>query len=122
MEFARLIKRIAAGGCVDDEKHFVRRIWILLGQRAFYFLKLGHQIRFSMQSSGGIAQKKVDLLFGGDLICIVTKRGRIGIVLTADHFNSKAFRPNSELFDGGGAKRVGGGQENSRRVEERALS
>src|SRR5438309_2236169 len=41
---------------------------------------------------------------------VPTKRGRVGAVLAADHFNSEPLCPNIELLNRSSAKRVGSRQ------------
>src|SRR6266581_5258020 len=111
MKFARLTERVAAGGRVNDEKNLVRRGRIVFGQGAFHFLELSHQIAFGVQTAGGVAEQKINLVVDRSLIRIVTKRSWIRAVLTLHHFNAEAIRPNSKLFDGGGPERIGGGEQ-----------
>src|SRR5439155_25324082 len=106
VEFAALAKRVATGGCVDHEQCLVRRVGIEFAERTFYFLELGHQIRFGVLAASRIAKQKVDLAFGRGLICFITKRGWIGTVLAANHFNSESFGPDIKLLDRRSAKRV----------------
>src|SRR5207249_11410482 len=109
MEFAGLAEGITTSGCVDHEQCLVRRVGIEFGERAFHFLKLGHQIRLGVLAASRIAKQKVDLARCRGLICFVTKRGWIGAVLAANHFNSESFSPNIKLLYRCSAKRIGCG-------------
>src|SRR6266404_7307197 len=111
MKFARLVERIPAGGCVDDKKDLVRRGRIAFGQSAFHFLELGHQVALGMQTAGGVAEQKINLVVRRFLIRIVTKCSWIRAVLTFHHFNAEAIRPDSKLFNGCGPERIGGGEQ-----------
>src|SRR5437667_5459317 len=84
----------------------MRRVWIVLGQAAFHFLQFSHQIGFRVQSSSGIAKQEFDLSFLGCLIGLVTKRGWIGVVLTANHFHPQSLGPDAKLLDRRRAKGV----------------
>src|SRR5882724_2627138 len=106
VEFAGLAEGIAASGCIDHEQCLVRRVGIEFSERAFHFLKLGHQIRFGVLAASRIANQKVDLARCRRLICFVTKRGWIGAVLAANHPNSESFSPNIKLLYRRSAKRV----------------
>src|SRR6266478_7878826 len=109
VEFAGLAEGITASGCVHHEQCLVRRVGIELGERAFHFLKLSHQIRFGVLAASRIAKQKVDLARCRRLICFVTKRGWIGAVLAANHFKSESFGPNIKLLYRRSAKGVGCG-------------
>ena len=83
------------------------RIRIELAERPLHLLQLGHQIRFGVLATSGIAEQKVDLILQSALVGVITKRGRIGTVLAADHFNPESLGPNVKLLDRGGAKSIG---------------
>ena len=116
MKFARLTERVAAGSGINYQKDFVRRGRILLGERAFNFLELGHEIRFCVQTAGRIAKQEINLVVRGFLVGVVTKRGRIRAVLALHHFNAESLRPNAQLLNRGRTKRVGRGQQNGMSV------
>src|SRR5207253_3445179 len=111
MKFARLTERVAAGGRIDNEKNFVRRGRIVFGQSAFHFLELSHQVALGMQTAGGVAEQKINLVVRRFLIGIVTKRSWIRAVWTFHHFGAEAIRPNSKLFNGCGPERICGGEQ-----------
>lgn len=113
LEFARLRERVAAGCRIDHQERFVRRSRILLGQRPFHFLQLGHKIRFGMLTAGRVANQEIGFSFRRRLIGLVAERGRIGMVLGSDHFQAKTFRPNSKLFDRSGAECIGSSENDS---------
>ena len=112
MKFARLTERVAAGCCIDNQERLMRRSFILLCQRALHFLQFGHEIAFRVHAPGGVAQKKVGFLFCRPLVSVIAKCSGIRAVLTADHFNAQALRPNLKLLDRGRAKRVRRREEN----------
>src|SRR5207244_9198377 len=111
MKFARLTECIAAGGCVGDEKELVRRGRIVFGQSAFHFLELSHQVALGMQTAGGVAEQKINLVVRRFLIRIVTKRSWIRAVWTFHHFSAEAICPNSKLFNGCRPERICGGEQ-----------
>ena len=91
----------------------MRRVRIVFAKSAFHLLQLGYKVRFCVHPAGGIAQKKVDLPSCSRLICFVAERGRISIVLSADHFNAESFGPNTKLFNSCSAKSVGRRQQDA---------
>src|SRR6266404_234858 len=106
LEFARLTERVAASRCIHHQQRLVRRVRVVFAEGAFHLLQLGHQIRYRVLATGRIAKQKVDLVPDRRLIRLVTNRSRVGIVLAADHFDTKPFGPNAELLDSCGAKSV----------------
>src|SRR5437870_13860264 len=99
MKFARLTECIAAGGCVDNEKDLVRRGRIVFGQSAFHFLELSRQVALGMQTAGGVAEQKINLVVRRFLIGIVTKRSWIRAVWTLHHSVAASIGPTSKQIN-----------------------
>src|SRR6266404_3305392 len=57
MEFARLTESIAARGRINYEQCLVRGVRIEFPQSAFYFLQLGHEVRFGVLATSCIAKQ-----------------------------------------------------------------
>src|SRR5918996_4699 len=81
---------------VEDEQDFVRRPFDLARRDAPDLLQLRHQVDARVQPPGGVDEHD---------------SGGIGARARADDVHAGAVRPNLELLDGGGAKRVCGADE-----------
>ena len=110
-EFARLVQAVLTGGRVEHEQHVVRGAGDEFGGGAFHFLQLGHQVGFCVQAAGGVDD---DHICAAGLRCgeRVVNHGRgIGSGFLLDDDDVGAPGPDFQLFDGGGAKGVGGGED-----------
>ena len=75
-----------------------------------------------MKSPGGVANQELDIAPVGRLVGFVTKRRRIGVVLTTDHFDFQALRPDRELLDRRCAEGVGGREQDGVAVALKVIS
>ena len=111
MELLGLRDGVGSGGGVHDEELFVRRLPVVLGERAVDLAQFVHQVRPVVQPAGGVAEEELDVLPVRRRVGVVAQGGGVGIVLALDHFHPDAPGPDAELLDGGGAEGIRRGQE-----------
>ena len=91
----------------------MRRAGNHFGRGALHFFKLSHQVGFRVQASGGVHNDDVCRARLGGGYRIVNDRGRIGAGFLFDDLDAVALRPDFQLLDGGGAKRVRSAEHNA---------
>lgn len=74
-------------------------------------VELIHQVALGVQTSGGIDKQNIVLIPDGDIHRLPRHGGGIGVLPLGVETGTRAFRPNAELFHGGGPEGVGGGKE-----------
>lgn len=109
VKFFGLGEGIGAGAGVDDEDGFVRSSFVLFGEGAADFSKFFHEVMASVETSGGIADEEFGFFGEGCFVCFVADGGGVGLMITGGDGEVEALGPRLKLFDGGGAKGVGGG-------------
>ncbi len=105
------VEAVLAGGGVHHEEDVVRRAGNYFRGRAAHFFEFGHEIRFRVQTSGGVHDDGVGVARarGGKR---VENDGRgIGARLLVNQFGVRALGPDGELLGGGGAKSVARGED-----------
>ena len=84
VELARLGERVTSSGGVNDEKPLVGAS-VVFGEAALNFPALPSGVFVCKRPA--VSKEKLDVTPIGRLVGLATKRGRVGIVLAADHFN-----------------------------------
>ena len=112
-EFAGLVEAILACGRVENEQDIVRRAGNNFSGGALHFFQLGHEIRFCVKAAGGVDDYDVGGARAGGGKRVEDDGGRISAGFLSYHLDAGAARPNFKLLDGGGAKRVGGAEDNA---------
>ena len=109
MEDAGLLDGVGAEGAIDHEPPVVRGGGVVLLQHAADLRELLHQIALRVETSGGIDEEKIAAPGAGGLPRVEGDGGGVGAGLAGDQFQTELLGPRAELFDGGGAERVAGG-------------
>ncbi len=102
---------VGAGGGVDDEQGFVGGLWVFAGEDAPDFPQFFHQIVACVEAAGGIADEEVESFASGAVMGLEADGGGIGLVVSFDDGYVEAGGPCFQLFNGGGAERIGGGEQ-----------
>ncbi|MFM1942854.1 MAG: hypothetical protein RI897_1836 [Verrucomicrobiota bacterium] len=111
MEFAGLGEGVEAGGSIEHEQSFVGCAGGLFSEDAMEFLEFLHEVLFGVEAAGGIDDEGVGIAGGGSADGVVADGGGVGAVGAGDDWGMEAFAPEFELFDGGGAERIAGGED-----------
>src|SRR5712692_43528 len=112
-EFAGLSKPVLPGGGVENQQNIVRRAGNHFGGGALHLFEFSHEVRFGVQASGGIHDDDVGRARFGSGDSVVNNRGGVGAGFLLDDFDAVALRPDFQLLDRGGAKRVRGAEHHA---------
>ena len=82
----------------------------LLADHAVQLLQFQHEVVLGVQAAGGVDKEVIGLARVGGGDGVVGHGGGVGAVISGDDFNFEAGAPESQLFNGGGAKGVAGGE------------
>ena len=107
MELPGLNDGVASGGGVGHQKNLVGCRGIEFSEGAANLGQLLHEVRFGVESSGGVADQEV----GFQALClgkgVMAERGRIRSVGAGDDLDAELLSPGFELLDGRRAESVG---------------
>lgn len=117
VEFFGLGEGVGAGAGVDDEDGFVGCGVVLFGKGAANFAEFFHEVVASVKAAGGVADEVFGVFGDGGFVGFVADGGGVGLVLADSDGEVEALGPRLQLFDGGGAKGVGGGDANGVTVD-----
>ena len=110
VEFAGLVDGVLTRGTVEDEQHFVRSTGQASIHHPMYLGQFLHEVVLGMETTGGVDEEIGGVAGERGRDGIVGDGGGIGLIGTGDDGNVEALPPEFELFDGGGAKGVAGGE------------
>ena len=110
-EYADLADGVLPGGGIEHQQDIVRCLRVDFLDDPNNLRQFGHKVGFVVQPSGGVDEQQV--------VAVALRSGEgvkgeacgIGSQLFGHHLAAAAFAPDIELFDGGGAKGVTGGQQ-----------
>lgn len=91
----------------------MRSIGNLFRDDPFEFLQFLHQIALGLQSARGVEDADIVRFRDGFLASSKDDGAGIRTVFPLDDVATDSFRPNAELLDGSGSKRVAGAEEDS---------
>src|SRR5690606_37810988 len=100
-------------GGVQHQQGCVGGGFVLLAQYAHDFAEFVHQVGFVVQAACGVNDQHVIAFAFGVFISLESDGGGIGIDILGDHGDVQTLPPDFDLFDGGGAECVSGGQNDS---------
>ena len=105
-EDLRLLHGVLSDRSVEHEQRLVRRAGQPLRDDARDFLELVHQAFARVQSTGGVDDQHVDAARDRGVDRVERDGAGIGSRLRADELGARALRPDAQLIDRAGAKRV----------------
>ena len=105
-ESARLAERVLAGGGIENQKDFVRRVFDFFTDGATDLVQFLHQVGLGLQSACCIDDGDV----GSDFDCLVDgfecNAGRIGALFSGDDLATDTLGPDRQLLDRGGTVKL----------------
>ena len=110
-EFAGLFESVLARGGIEDEEDFVGGFGDDACGGAAHLIELGHEIFFVVKAAGGVYDDEIGFACAAGLEGVEDDGAGVGALGLFDEFGVGAGGPDFELFDGGGAEGIGGGDE-----------
>ncbi len=98
-----------AGGGVEDEDDFVGGTGNAFFDDAADLGEFAHQVVLGVEAAGGVDDEDVDVAGDGGVAGVEGDGGGVGALGVFDDLDVDALGPDGELFDGGGAEGVAGG-------------
>jgi len=110
-EHFRLVDGVLAGGGVEDEEDFVGGVFDFSHDDVSDFGEFAHEVVLGVESSGGVDEEDVGGAGDSGVAGVEGDGGGIAALLVFDDLDAGSFGPDGELFDGGGAEGIAGGED-----------
>lgn len=113
VKLAGLLEGVGAGGGVNDEQDLVGGGGILAADDTVDLFEFLHEVVFVVEAAGGVADEELGTETFGFFVAVEADSRGVAVLRAFDEGDLEALRPDLELFNGSGAKGVGGGEDDA---------